>query len=175
MYFWPKAKHLSIRPVSTSQVWVHWGKQGSIPIPPALEVDVLFSYYSGLWANCNNTNNKLHWKAQFEIFTISSLRRELSPTHTLKQPGCNCVQITYFIYWLKLLTDEGQLVRNLSSLPMGSVWFHLLDQHTVIAWLFQCFISLMVIGKIYRQVLLPSSLIFIHFTDDWWNTDVVQD
>ena len=29
------------------------------------------------------------------FFTISSLRRELSPTHTLKRPGSNRVQITY--------------------------------------------------------------------------------
>ena len=35
-----------------------------------------------------------HSKAQFEIFTISSLRREPSPTRTLKWPGRNRVQIT---------------------------------------------------------------------------------
>ena len=29
-----------------------------------------------------------------DFFTISSLRRELSPTHTLKLPGCNRVQMT---------------------------------------------------------------------------------
>ena len=28
------------------------------------------------------------------IFTVSSVRRELSPTHTLKWPGRNHVQIT---------------------------------------------------------------------------------
>ena len=33
-------------------------------------------------------------KEQIEIFTISSLRRELFPTHTLKWPGRNRVQIT---------------------------------------------------------------------------------
>ena len=38
-------------------------------------------------------NNRV--ERQFEIFfTISSLRRELSPTHTQKWPGRNRVQIT---------------------------------------------------------------------------------
>ena len=36
----------------------------------------------------------MHWKAQFEIVTISSLRRELSPARTLKWPGRSRVQIT---------------------------------------------------------------------------------
>ena len=35
----------------------------------------------------------MHWKAQFEILTISSLRRRLPSTDTLKWLGHNCVQI----------------------------------------------------------------------------------
>ena len=41
----------------------------------------------------NNDNNRIQ-KAQFKIITISSLRRELSPTRTLKWPGRNRAQIT---------------------------------------------------------------------------------
>ena len=44
----------------------------------------------------NNNNNiiiVMAWKAQFKIFTISSLHWELSPTCTFKWPGRNYVQI----------------------------------------------------------------------------------
>ena len=44
----------------------------------------------------NDNNNAFfflsHCNAQIEIFTIASLRHELSPACTLKWPGRNCVQ-----------------------------------------------------------------------------------
>ena len=44
--------------------------------------------------NNNNNNNNLIQRRYSRFFTISSQRRELSPTRTLKWPGCNRVQIT---------------------------------------------------------------------------------
>ena len=42
----------------------------------------------------NNNNNNCIQRCNLRLFTISSLRRELSPTRTLKWPRRNCVQIT---------------------------------------------------------------------------------
>ena len=42
----------------------------------------------------NNNNNKRIEKSNSRFFTVSSLRHELSPTGTLKWPGCSRVQIT---------------------------------------------------------------------------------
>ena len=44
--------------------------------------------------NNNNNNNNRIQRHISRFFTISSLRRELSPTHTSKWPGRNRVQIT---------------------------------------------------------------------------------
>ena len=44
--------------------------------------------------NNNNNNNNRIQRRYSRFFTISSQRRELSPTHTLKWPGRNRVQIT---------------------------------------------------------------------------------
>ena len=44
--------------------------------------------------NNNNSNNNRIQRRNSRVFTISSLRHELSPTHTPKWPGCNRVQIT---------------------------------------------------------------------------------
>ena len=44
--------------------------------------------------NINNNNNNNRTERRYSRFlTISSQRRELSPTHTLKWPRCNRVQI----------------------------------------------------------------------------------
>ena len=43
--------------------------------------------------NDNNNNNRIE-RRKSTFFTISSLRRNLSPTRTLKWPGRNCVQIS---------------------------------------------------------------------------------
>ena len=48
-------------------------------------------YYNN---NNNNNNNNNRIPRRNEIFTISSLRHEQSPTRTLKWPGRNRVQIT---------------------------------------------------------------------------------
>ena len=45
-------------------------------------------------SNNNNNNNNHTQRRNLRFLTISSLRRELSPTHTLKRPGRNRVQIT---------------------------------------------------------------------------------
>ena len=45
--------------------------------------------------NNNNNNNNCIQRSNSRFFTISSLRREPSPTHTLKWPGHNRVQITW--------------------------------------------------------------------------------
>ena len=47
----------------------------------------------GVTYNNNNNNNRIQ-RRNSRFFTISSLRREASPTRTLKWPGNNCVQIT---------------------------------------------------------------------------------
>ena len=44
--------------------------------------------------NNNNSNNNCIQRRYSRFFTISSQRRELSPTCTLKWPGRNRVQIT---------------------------------------------------------------------------------
>ena len=44
--------------------------------------------------NNNNDNNNRIERRNSRLFTISSLRREPSPTRTLKWPGRNRVQIT---------------------------------------------------------------------------------
>ena len=44
--------------------------------------------------NNNNDNNNRFQRHSSTLFTISSLRRELSPTRTLKWPGRNRVQIS---------------------------------------------------------------------------------
>ena len=44
--------------------------------------------------NNNSNNNNRIQRRNSRFFTISSLRRELSPTRTLKWPGRNRVQIT---------------------------------------------------------------------------------
>ena len=44
--------------------------------------------------NNNNNNNNRTERCNSRFFTISSLRREPSPTRTLKWPGCGRVQIT---------------------------------------------------------------------------------
>ena len=43
--------------------------------------------------NNNNNNNNHIQRRYLRFFTISSQRRELSPIHTLKAPGCNRVEI----------------------------------------------------------------------------------
>ena len=62
-----------------------------------------YYYYYYYYNNNNNNNNNDDddgddnnriYKVHFEICTFSSLRRELSPTRTLKWPGHNGVQIT---------------------------------------------------------------------------------
>ena len=45
--------------------------------------------------NNNNNNNSRIQRRNSRFFTIFSLRREPSPTRTLKLPGRNCVQIMY--------------------------------------------------------------------------------
>ena len=60
-----------------------------------LNVDILacgmkWSQYN----NNNNNNNRIQRRYSRFFFTISSQRRELSPTRTLKWPGRNRVQIT---------------------------------------------------------------------------------
>ena len=42
--------------------------------------------------NNNNNNNNGIQRRYSKFFTITSQRRELSPTRTLKWPGLNCVQ-----------------------------------------------------------------------------------
>ena len=59
----------------------------SPPCPVTVSVVPLSSCYK------NNNNDSIE-KRNSRFFTISSLRRKLSPTCTLKWPGCNCVQIT---------------------------------------------------------------------------------
>ena len=44
--------------------------------------------------NNDNNNNSRIQRRYSRFFTISSQRHELSPTRTLKWPGCNHVQIT---------------------------------------------------------------------------------
>ena len=62
--------------------------------------DILICHYGfrHLWSrsnnNNNNNNNNRIQRRYSRLFTISSQRRELSPTLTLKWPGRNRVQIT---------------------------------------------------------------------------------
>ena len=58
-----------------------------------LLTSLLVNDFSILLNNNNNNNNRIQ-RRYSRIFTISSQRRELSPTRTLKWPGRKRVQIT---------------------------------------------------------------------------------
>ena len=70
-------------PMLKSLVGLEWEKQGWIPGSLALEEGHLN----------NNNNNNCFQRHYSRFFTISSQRRKLSPTHTLKWTGRNHVQI----------------------------------------------------------------------------------
>ena len=61
---------------------------------------------------CNNNNNRIQ-RRYSRFFTISSRRRELSPTRTLKWPGRNRVQIT-------CNTSSVYHVRVSYNVPLGT-------------------------------------------------------
>ena len=69
------------------------------PVSPTLQVDALTT-------SNNNTHTE---RCNSRFFTISSLRREPSPTCTLKWPRRNRVQITCNMSWYVPRGTKGQL------------------------------------------------------------------
>ena len=59
-----------------------------------LDCQILIMVTQRLYQNNQNNNNNRNSRRNSIFFTISSLRRELSPTRTLKWPWHNQVQIT---------------------------------------------------------------------------------
>ena len=74
-------------------------------------------YFGGRGVHNNNNNNRIQ-RRYSRFFTISSQRRELSPTRTLKWPGRNRVQITcstWSAYPVQVSYVTCHLVRRDSS------------------------------------------------------------
>ena len=90
---------------------------GSNPRRCGQRAQTLPTSYSGPRNYNDNKNNKcIEMCSSSSFFTISSLRRELSPTHTLKWPGRNRMQIiTCNTSGAHHLQHVGHVVRRDSS------------------------------------------------------------
>ena len=69
------------------------GKQMTCANPYPLHHLTVHTLCFNSFNNNNNNNNRFH-RHNLRFFTISIQRHEPSPTHMLKWPGCNRVQIT---------------------------------------------------------------------------------